>query len=186
MATTLKNSINGFNIATTANQDFSELSIHNNDSPPLNNSVRRHPLGVRPSGNALTADQDLSLSMGIFGRIPDALLLLLLEYLDQDALLRLGHTCKGLFAYTTHDQIWRDLAVGFTKDDFSWRGTWRSSLLKTSAQLPRVDCRFLFSDALYRPFQCANVSLATYAANIPQKNQIARLKELSLEDSTLR
>lgn len=147
-------------------------------------AVRRHPLGVRPSGNALTADQDLSLSMGIFGRIPDALLLLLLEYLDEDALLDLSHTCRGLFAYAVHDQIWRDLALRSPTDDFAWKGSWRSSLLRKSARLPRIDCRFLFSDALYRPFQCANVSLASFAANIPQCNQIARLKDLTLEDFT--
>lgn len=182
MATTTQSSTNISNIVVQANHDSSDLDTLNHDKRALNNSVRRHPLGVRPSGNALTADQDLSLSMGIFGRIPDALLLLLLEYLDQDALLTLSHTCKGLFAYATHDQIWRDLALGSADNNFSWRGSWRSSLLRISPRLPKIDCRFLFSDALYRPFQCTNVSLATFAAEIPHKNQIARIKELSLED----
>lgn len=158
--------------------------IENNDTNATvqTASVRRHPLGLRPSGNALTADQDLSLSMGIFGRIPDALLVLVLEYLNKDALLNLGQTCKGLFAFAAYDQIWRELALNSCLDDFTWRGSWRSSLLRKTAPLPKIDCRFLFSDALYRPFQCTNVPLSTFAASIPRGNQIARLDELGLED----
>lgn len=147
-------------------------------------SVQKHPLGVRPSGNALTADQDLSFSMGIFGQIPDALLLLLLEYLDQQTLLRLSHTCKGLFAYATHDQIWRDIALSSLNNEVFWQGSWRSSLLKTRVQLPAVDCRFLFSDALYRPFQCTNISLESFITNIPSRNQIPRLPNLKLDEFT--
>lgn len=161
-----------------------DSSSHSADDHLSSASVRKHPLGVRPSGNALTADQDLSLSMGIFGRIPDALLLLLLEWLDEDALLKLSRTCRGLFAYATHDQLWRDLALNSPTDDFTWRGSWRSSLLRLSKPSPRVDCRFLFSDALYRPFQCTNVSLPAFSENIPPNNRIKRLSELSLGDFT--
>lgn len=143
---------------------------------------RQHPLGVRPGGNALTSDQDLALSMGIFGRIPDSLLLLLFEYLDQDALIAIGSTCKGLFAYATHDQIWRDLVLREADHLTRWRGTWRSSLLKRERQMPKVDCRNLYSDALYRPFQCTYTSLEPFVSNIPTRNQIARLADLSVEE----
>lgn len=144
-------------------------------------SLRRHPLGVKPSGNALTADQDLSLSMGILGRIPDSLLLLLLEFLDQDALLALSHTCKGLFAFATHDQLWRELVLRDCGEGFSWRGNWRSSMLKRSL-LPKIDCRHLYSDALYRPFHCTHVSLAPFFNNIPKGNHIARLLDLTVDE----
>ncbi|KAJ9656554.1 hypothetical protein H2198_004903 [Neophaeococcomyces mojaviensis] len=144
--------------------------------------VRHHPLGVRPGGNALTSDEDLSLSMGILGRIPDSLLLLLLEWLDQDALVQLACTCRGLFAYATHDQLWRELALSQSDMEIEWRGSWRASLLKVSSQLPRIDCHYLFSDALYRPFQCTHVSLLPFTSRIPKRNQISRLKNLSVED----
>lgn len=41
------------------------------------------------------------------------------------------------------------------------------------------DCSGLFSDALYRPFQCAHVSVTAYTKNIPKKNLIPRLPNLS-------
>lgn len=144
----------------------------------------KHPLGVRPGGNALTSKQDLSVSMGIFGRIPDTLVLLLLEYLDQNALLQLGHTCRGLFAFTAYDQIWRELALSDNANDLEWRGSWRASLLRSHSPLPRIDCRNLFSDALYRPFQCTYASLTPFVADIPQENQIARLPDLTAEQFT--
>lgn len=144
--------------------------------------VRHHPLGVRPSGNALTSDQDLSLSMGILGRIPDSLLLLLLEWLDKHALVQLGRTCRGLFAYATHDQLWRDLALSQSDTELEWRGSWRASLLKVSPRLPKVDCRYLFTDALYRPFQCTHASLTPFTSHIPKCNQISRLRDLSIEE----
>lgn len=145
-------------------------------------SLWRHPLGVRPSGNALTADQDVSLSMGIFGRIPDSLLLLLLEFLDQDALVKLSHTCKGLFAFATHDQVWRELSLREIDSELPWRGSWRSSLLKRSARLPEINCQHLYSDALYRPFQCTVASLVPFTTNIPTHNQISKLKTMSIAE----
>lgn len=48
--------------------------------------------------------------------------------------------------------------------------------------MPSLDCSSLFSDALHRPFYCANISLDPYVANIPSRNQIARLPNLSLEE----
>ena len=145
-------------------------------------SLRRHPLGVRPSGNALTADQDLSLSMGVFGQIPDSLVLLLVEFLDQDALLNLSHTCRGLFAFATYDQLWRELTLREIDSEVVWRGNWRSSFLQRSNATPKIDCRHLYADALYRPFQCTNAPLEPFTCNIPEKNRITKLKDLSVDD----
>lgn len=164
-------------IETTATS--SEL-IH--DAETSGESLQRHPLGVRPSGNALTADQDLSLSMGVFGQTPDSLLLLLLEFLDQDALLKLSQTCRGLFAFATHDQVWRELTLREIDSEVLWRGSWRSSLLKRSTRLPNIDCRHLYSDALYRPFQCTYAPLEPFTLNIPNHNQIPMLKDLSVDE----
>lgn len=45
-----------------------------------------------------------------------------------------------------------------------------------------VDCSQLFSDSLYRPFNCAHISLDPYVSKIPARNQIARLPDLSPEE----
>ena len=142
--------------------------------------TEQHPLEVRPAGNALTSSDNAQRYMGFFGRLPDALLLLVLEFLDQSALVDLGSTCRGLYAYSTFDQLWRDIAVTHMNEHFLWRGSWRASLRRLpSANLAKVDCRNLFSDALHRPFLCSQVSLASYVSNIPQQNEIPRMEDLT-------
>lgn len=153
--------------------------------------ARRHPLGVRPSGNALTADQNSSRYMGLFGRLPDALVLTVLEYLDASSLVHIGGTCRALFAYSTFDQLWRDIVVNqdhapLEKQDqnhtFAWRGSWRASQRHLStANLPRVDCSNVFSDALHRPFLCSQIPLSPFVSSIPHQNQIARLNHMSAD-----
>ena len=44
-----------------------------------------------------------------------------------------------------------------------------------------ISCTNLFSDVLYRPFQCAHTSLNSFARNIPKQNTIARLPDLTYD-----
>lgn len=73
--------------------------------------VRRHPLGVRPSGNALTASTNCKSSAGSFALLPDELLMHLLETLQVPHLLRIGATCKALHAFTRSEELWRTLFI---------------------------------------------------------------------------
>ncbi|EXJ81097.1 hypothetical protein A1O3_07385 [Capronia epimyces CBS 606.96] len=140
----------------------------------------QHPLGIRPAGNALTSRENAQGFMGLFANVPDALLLMVLEYLDQPSLVSLGSTCRGLYAFCSFDQLWRDIAVNSMTQEFSWRGSWRASLRRLpSAKLAKVDCRYLFSDALHRPFLCSQISLTPYVTNIPLHNEIPRMDDLS-------
>jgi hypothetical protein len=50
------------------------------------------------------------------------------------------------------------------------------------AHIAHVSCDAVFSDVLHRPFLCANTSLTPYTANIPSKNAILRLDDLSPAD----
>lgn len=68
-----------------------------------------HPLGVKPSGNALAAGKNSAANMGVFGGLPDETVLVLLEWLDSRSLLSLGASSRSLYAYTTFDQLWKDL-----------------------------------------------------------------------------
>lgn len=45
-----------------------------------------------------------------------------------------------------------------------------------------MNCSYMFSDALHRPYFCAHTPLNQYAENIPRCNGIARLENLSEED----
>lgn len=75
------------------------------------NLVQRHPLGVRPLGNALTAEVNLKAAAGHFASLPDELLSNLLEYLQPSDLLRVGGSCRALHAFTRNEELWRALFV---------------------------------------------------------------------------
>jgi len=49
-------------------------------------------------------------------------------------------------------------------------------------QRPDICCENLFSDVLYRPFLCTYTSLVPYTTEIPPKNAIPRLENLSPDD----
>jgi hypothetical protein len=72
---------------------------------------KAHPLGVKPSGNSLAASENSVGNMGLFGGLPDETVLVLLEWLDSKSLLRVGASCRGLYAYSTCDQLWKDLFI---------------------------------------------------------------------------
>lgn len=149
----------------------------------LESGSNRHPLGVKPSGNALTSRKSARDHMGKFAVLPDSLLLGFLEFLDQSSLISLGATCRAFYAYCSHDQLWRDIAIHDMHEDFSWRGSWRASLRQLpTAACAEVDCGNVFSDALHRPFLCSQIPLVPYVSTIPPRNQIPRLEDLSREE----
>lgn len=75
-------------------------------------AIPSHPLGVKPSGNALLAAWSLRDALGSFQLLPDELILWLLEYLDGAGLLRIGRTCKALYAFARAEDLWKTLFVG--------------------------------------------------------------------------
>lgn len=74
-------------------------------------AVPVHPLRVKPAGNAYTASDNIKSRCGRFASLPDELLSHILESFDADALLRLGSTCRALYAFTRLDELWRALFV---------------------------------------------------------------------------
>lgn len=74
-------------------------------------AVPSHPLGIKPAGNAYTARDNIKSRCGLFASLPDELLSHILESFDADVLVRLGRTCRALYAYTRLDELWRALFV---------------------------------------------------------------------------
>ncbi|KAL3453637.1 hypothetical protein BJX65DRAFT_128839 [Aspergillus insuetus] len=147
------------------------------------NAIPGHPLGVKPSGNALLAAVNLRNAIGTFGLLPDELILILLEFLDCPSLLQLGRTCKAFYAFTRAEDLWKTIFIRSPPTSFTWRGTWRATYLNLPpSKVAFLDCSNLFSDAVHRPFYCAHISLDPYASNIPARNQIARLPNLTPEE----
>jgi hypothetical protein len=80
------------------------------ESLPSDPSVPLHPLGIKPLGNLFLASGPNARSLlGTLQTLPDEVLAVLLEYLDQTTVRRLGYTCKFLFAFCSSDDIWKTL-----------------------------------------------------------------------------
>ena len=68
-------------------------------------------------------------------------------------------------------------------ENFTWQGSWYSSFVGLdSNQNIKIACPNLYSDALYRPFQCAHTPLEPYVSSIPKGNEIQRLGNLTASD----
>ncbi|KAI9813102.1 MAG: hypothetical protein M1827_004322 [Pycnora praestabilis] len=74
-------------------------------------TIPPHPLGIKPAGNAYLAQYNLRSSTGSFGHLTDELIIQLLEYLDLPSLLRIGATCKALYAFANVEDFWKTLFV---------------------------------------------------------------------------
>ena len=71
----------------------------------------QHPLRIKPSGNAYTANNDLRLAAGLWKSLPDEIWILILELLDPCSLNTLGLTCKALFAFSRFEDLWKAFCV---------------------------------------------------------------------------
>lgn len=165
--------------------DKSNPCLENSEerSTHLEPQIQAHPLGVRPSGNALTDSSTHSqTNVGTFRPLPDEVIIILLEWLKDVELLRLGMTCRAFFAFTSSDELWKALLLRKGRLRSRWYGSWRATYLgRQSSELPSIDCK-LYSDALYRPYLCAQINLSPFVSRIPLSNRIPHLPSLSQTD----
>lgn len=75
--------------------------------------VPPHPLGVKPAGNQYTTPENAKSAAGLFSVLPDEIIMLIFELLNERLLLRLGATCKALYAFSTFDELWKTLLIGY-------------------------------------------------------------------------
>jgi len=78
-----------------------------------NTAIVSHPYNIRPSGNAYTASRDIKAFAGSFAALPDELILQVLEYLEALELVRLGSSCKALYAFCRAEDLWRTLFIEY-------------------------------------------------------------------------
>ena len=74
-------------------------------------AVLRHPLDIKPAGNAYTASPNLKISAGTLSSLPDELIIEVLEFLPAESLLAIGSTCKAFFAFSRFEELWKNLFV---------------------------------------------------------------------------
>lgn len=140
----------------------------------LSSTTVKHPLNVRPLGNAFfelkSSGPSKNEQMGYFSRLPEDIFMEILGYVDDsDALKALSHTSRVLYAYLYDEDLWKLFYTGKVQlmekqgqaaPLLNWQGSWRLSVLGISPQnlanLQLPD-NLLCSDVLYRPFQCAQI-----------------------------
>ncbi|KAI6875844.1 putative F-box and JmjC domain protein [Hortaea werneckii] len=135
--------------------------------------VIRHPLGVRPSGNALTSSINQKAACGTLGALPDELLIQLLETFEAPDLLRLGGTCRALYAFTRSEELWRALfyaeqQVGPIQETLHGKARgglriWHSQRTKSLTLIAQT----------FSPMFCIDLS---------SHNEIARMSDLSPDE----
>lgn len=96
---------------TKRRKTLTTASTNGSDLEDGDTTLPSHPLGIRPSGNAYTAAYDIRRACGSFARLPDELLITLLEGLDARDLVRLGSACKAFYAFTRLEELWRTLFI---------------------------------------------------------------------------
>lgn len=124
--------------------------------------TKPHPLRIKPSGNALLSSIDSvprSKAFGpLLGMLTDELIMTIIQELtDSKDLLSLAHTCKAFFGFCWTDELWKHMVHRHNRSPRKWYGSWRRTFWETDWEAS-VDCTgVLFSDLLYRPFQCMQV-----------------------------
>lgn len=69
-----------------------------------------HPMGVKPLGNRYFASGPTARqSLGLLARLPDEMILQILEYFDIETLKDVGFTCRFLYAFCHLDELWKAL-----------------------------------------------------------------------------
>lgn len=138
----------------------------------------KHPLGIKPSGNALLDlidhDSREKLRTNLLGDLSvfsEELLVELLTYITNPLDLKnVSHCSRILYAYTYSEEYWRNLYIreygrleklqdGADIIPFGnrgWKGTWRKSVLNMNEEA-LIQSKMIFSDLLYRPFQCSQI-----------------------------
>ncbi|EFY92787.1 F-box and JmjC domain protein, putative [Metarhizium acridum CQMa 102] len=90
--------------------ESAESTSFDDNAVTQGDSIPTHPLGVKPLGNRYLSDgSNAKANSGIWSFLPDEMLMLVLEQVDAKSLLRLGSTCKFLFAFCHADELWKAL-----------------------------------------------------------------------------
>jgi hypothetical protein len=85
-------------------------SNHDGASLKESDSISTHALGVRPLGNQfLTGGPNSRANIGTWRSLPDEMLTVVLESLDQSCLLSLGQACRFLYAFCHSEELWKPI-----------------------------------------------------------------------------
>lgn len=131
-----------------------------------------HPLGIKPNANELFESPTLvrQEGLGSLSVLGDPMILEILGYASHTDHSTLSITSRVLYAFSTHEELWRTLTLSSYGFDWRYLWNWRSSFLARQAGLsqdrltalqtlppPKVPthAKGLYSDTLYHAHLCA-------------------------------
>lgn len=129
----------------------------------------RHPQGVKPEGNAFMDSlsgirpvRDTGLGPH-FSKFSDSQLLEFLTYLDAPSLAQLSQTSQAMYAFSSHDDVWRTLTLKSFGASFTFAKSWRSTFIKRAygKHVPEASLclRGMYSDLLFKAWFCASAEI---------------------------
>ena len=95
---------------TTHTTSQNHHASYQRPAPPceLLSAIPPHPQGIKPSGQELVANENIKDATGNFSVLPDELFAHIFEILDTSSLMKIGLTCKALWAFSRLDEsLWR-------------------------------------------------------------------------------
>ena len=129
----------------------------------------QHPYGVQPEHIAeLTGDSNKvrKHGLGTLARLNDNLLLDVLGSLDASSLARCSTVSRVLHVFCNHEELWKSLVLTeLHEKGWEFKGTWQDTYVSQASKGWRSSARTarkverLYSDALHRPWFCANVEI---------------------------
>ena len=130
----------------------------------------RHPYGVKPHGNLLQEDKHgaarknlLDASLGDLRRLDDAGMLAVLSRLPAKLLCITSAASRGLYVFSHHSNLWRDLTLRTHGGNFQYADCWKTTYIRRVApgfrghsplQMPHC-----YSDVLYEPWMHAALEI---------------------------
>ena len=115
--------------------------------------------------------------------LPDELILEILSFLDAQSLRNFGYTSKASFAFSRHEDLWKQLFLSTHKSGrVHWRGTWRRTVLQLDRpHEARINCESVISEALVQPYLNATIDLSKYEK---VRDSISRFARMSTDRFT--
>jgi hypothetical protein len=113
--------------------------------------------------------------MGLFVSLSEQLLLQFIIQLGPKDTMKLARTCKALYCYCYHDDVWKEFVLGEgIATDFEFKGDWKQTFGIDYAPI-KVE---LYSDILYTGWRCSTIDIKELVGT---RDTIDRRSELSLE-----
>jgi hypothetical protein len=127
----------------------------------LQHQTIENPFNIQPLGNQyLKSENDTRQHLGYF-QLPDELIIKLMVKIGPFNTIKLSRTCKALYIFGYHDDLWRHFTTKLPEIDynFNWRFTFKLFHKNDSIKDIPIKINGFYSDLLYSYWRCTQCDL---------------------------